>query len=480
VRRTHRYALEFEAAELDEGRLLRLLEAEFHIDGITVSRSRIEGAAIARPHKGVARQILDILGDARPWRQKAIAEKLGAPKSTIARVLGLLTKQGLVQRLQQGVYLIAGARPPRAAEMPAWPAQPESPTTAKALSMLSLPRTMPEIREELGVTRQRVEQLLAKLVAAGKVKRMDIQGGDARAIFLRADCDSSLFAERTTPISDTKRRVLGALTPEAIHSATDICSVAGIAPPAMFGALNDLSGMGLLLTYLVAGRRYASLTQQGLEHAAYEPSLPKAPAADVVAEFGSRRAPYLQALSVLGELKSLNMTDALPDGHLDSVRYGTGQTIRDMAMTGLIEVAERKGRGHAKYRLTRRGQFAAAVINRIQEPPSREELLARIERRSAKRIEKLRRVNSRRSGGRYGSPALDAIVDALREHGPMRRQHIIAAMKVKYANPRSMDLALRSLLARGVLGRRQVSGATFEWFAIEGGEITQLQDRRAG
>ncbi len=119
----------------------------------------------------------------------------------------------------------------------------------------------------------------------------------------------------------------------------------------------------------------------------------------------------------------------------------------------MIEAVAREPGRHPRYRLTDKGHYAAAVLNRLRPPPDRQELKARIKRRRRERAEEM--PNPTVGVGRRfqpGSPTQDAILKALRMHGPLRTPEVADRMELKYRNPRSVRIALGQLEKRGLVG----------------------------
>jgi DNA-binding PadR family transcriptional regulator len=163
---------------------------------------------------------------------------------------------------------------------------------------------------------------------------------------------------------------------------------------------------------------------------------------------------FLQVLFVLGELRTIDMTRALPEDALSDVAYGSGQVIQRLEHSRLIESVPREGGKQVSYRLTAKGKFATAILNRLRPPPSAGDLRAEMDRRRQRHTERMRQVGLKNSTTACaGSPTQEAALRALRTFGPLTQRQINEAMDIKFKHPRSLDLALHEMEKRGVVRR---------------------------
>ncbi|MGQ0444352.1 MAG: hypothetical protein ACT4O2_04285, partial [Beijerinckiaceae bacterium] len=178
----HRYKLEFATNTLDESRLRDVLEREFRLSSIVIIRDTSEKsfAATVAPQAGTPLEsaILELLSNRRPWRRKVLIQKTQplASLNAIHATLIRLERTGSIKKPRHGVYTSADAPVPKEDEIPPMNMKMERPSFATAMEMLSEPRSAVELREALGVTRQRVDQMLKGLIKEGTVRRFEVAG----------------------------------------------------------------------------------------------------------------------------------------------------------------------------------------------------------------------------------------------------------------------------------------------------------------
>jgi DNA-binding MarR family transcriptional regulator len=326
-------------------------------------------------------------------------------------------------------------------------AQFPRPTEDLVLAALVEPKTAIELRNLAGVTRQRIEQILRRLVEANKVLRNEIAGERGQHIYIRSDVDyrDSLLL-RSPSLMQGRARALSTLAMEVHHQITDVAHLLQTSRQMLVPWFAQLSAQGLVSMFKLTQHQYVALTPRGFSHPQYDIQATKAPAADIVSDIGERRVRFLQVISVIGPLRTIDITYALPEGYFDDVEYSSGQIVQRLIRANLIELVSRGSKKASAYQLTSKGTFTTAILNRVLPPPLRDELLDRISARRKKRAEKQRSLPDT-----FGSPAQEAAVRALQRVGLLTRTEIHELMEVKFSNPASLDLALRILEKRGVV-----------------------------
>ncbi|MGO4704244.1 hypothetical protein AB4072_00505 [Microvirga sp. 2MCAF38] len=444
----HHYKIEFEASALDEVALRDALENGFGLLSVMIAREPAVQNTIPKTgsRDGFEVQVLEMLADQKPRRLKSLLQnsKDAADKSRIHRAVSRLEARGLINKVRHGVYVIAGAPQPSENEMPDLTRWYERPTHAGLLELLSTPKAAPELREQLGVSRQRIEQILRKLIVQKLVIRREVLGERGQHVYLRADVeDRETLLTRSPLLSDARARLLSSLPPETICRGRDLSEVTRIAHSG--GLLDQLSAQGLIMTFKLGLHRYAGLTPRGLNHPQYDEAARKALAADLVHDFGPTRTKFLQALSVLGEVYTRDVTYALPPDIFQGVQYSSGQMIQRLERSGLIEKGKRKAGKHGTYKLTAKGRFTVAVLNKTNQVPTLVEIKENIERR--------REANKKHLRRNVGSPRQASIVEALKLQGPLSSMAIVEHMNLQFKNRRSVNLALQVLEKRNIVRR---------------------------
>jgi DNA-binding MarR family transcriptional regulator len=471
----HRYRIEFATKLIDESRLRDVLEREFALSRIGIVREELadlrQSSQLVLPRNELEAGILECLSDGKPWRRKTIFEKFLplVSGSKIHLALVAMARAGLISKPRHGVFTSRGAPVPDAADIPELNKAGGSPSHSKALAFLSEPRSAPALREELGVSRQRVDQVLKPLMKRGVVRRFEVAGERGAYVYVRADCfKKESLLTRAPELHDSRGRLLSALLPETLCHASTVGLLINCVVGPLLDYLEQLSAKGLTVTFKMGQRRYVGITPRGLQHPQYDRNAVKAPAADIVKDFGEVRVRFVQMLQVLGSARTIDLTFALPKGYFDDRARKSGQIIQQLEMSNLIEEAAGNEKGKQPfYRLSEKGDFVAGILSRVRQPEPADALSKIITDRRAAYIEGLRAVQT---GGREAplgaaSPTQAAIIRALREHGRLSTTEIISKMDISFKNPRSIHLSLRSLAQRGVVRLVGVQSATNLWEA---------------
>jgi predicted transcriptional regulator len=451
----HRYRIEFTAQTLDETRLRAVLEREFGISSVSILR---EAAAhephtvVFSPRSPIYQDILQLLANNKPWRRKALIQELdtsGEGKLQISRALTALEEKGVVRKLQHGVYALAGIDIDDA-EIEPLSTTHERRSETLALEYLKEPRTAPFLRDSLGITRQRVDQIVKKLMEVGKVKRVESMGENGGFLYVRSEAlNAASIMQRAPSLRGNRVRILSALAPETTAKLSDISEVGSVSPTNISRYIESLEAQGLVTSFELGKNTYITITPRGLQHPQYNSAFPKAHAADIPAEYGEERIRFIETVSVLGTAKTVDITDALYRD--DETPAKSGQVVQRLQNMGIFEANEDAGEsGHRSYRLTTYGQLIANVVAKARPRPTLESLQERIAYRRNERISRLRSRNAE-AGHPFGSPASASIVAALEKHGPLLTSQLHEKMDVRFQNPRSINLALRTLAERGAV-----------------------------
>jgi predicted transcriptional regulator len=482
----HRYSLEFSASALDETRLRDFLEREFQLSGIIIVRNSSTPAAVAetlnttvsvsQPKLSTFQStmspletaIVNLLADKRPWRRKRVFEEARYLASTqeIYAALRRLEASGALRKARHGVYLAADAPQPGEDEIPPMNMTTERPSYGKALELLREPKSAVQLQELLGVSRQRVDQILKVLMREGTLHRLDSSGERGSYIYVLSGSDVGLsLLTRNPKFHDSRAKLLSALSPDLVSRAADVALSAGL-PLAKIGEFVDqLTARGLLIEFRLGRQRYVAITPRGLNHPQYNKHLSKASPADIVADFGETRIRFIELLSVLRAARTIDLTHAMPKGYLDEDPQNSGQIINCLEIAGVVEKIEADKGKHPKYRLTDKGKFIASIIRQIRAAPTEQHIIEAIRLRRDEEIERSRSAAKERTL----SPTQASILSALRDFGCLGTKEILQKMSTKFSNQNSIHLTLKVLTKRGAVRRvRDTAHKTDLWELIEG------------
>lgn len=459
------YQLEIVAEALNEARLRDLLQQRFGISDIVIRRSPVAAIAGSPSHiqklKPGATALLRLLADGKPHRRKALIAKLKAEGMTIQPSLfGALEDRRLIRKVQHGVYAAADAPPVNDDDVPPPDWSVPRATEEKALELLRSPCTPYELRIQLGVTRQRVEQLLQRLESRGLVKRREVVGDRSRHVYALADVlSAAAIVNRQPVLTDGKAALLSILAPDQVHSLGGLAEALGRNIAGLSRQTRDLEALGLLSSIKLGNHTYIAITPRGLRHGQYQSVSEKAQAADLIDGFGPIRCGVLQTLQVAGRLRTRELTYSLPRNIFEGQSQSTGQIIQRLRQEGLIEPAEVKPGENIAYQLTPIGGVAARFIGATIPPPTPELIKERI---GARRREYADCMRQKHHGHALKpSEPQGAILAALSTEEPLTAAEITDRMKVRFKNDKSIHLALRLMHQRGWVERAEcrVGGA---------------------
>lgn len=192
-----RQVVEIVGPTIDMTRLKALLESAFGARSVKLRATvplELEQPP-RRPKLGkLGTRIMATLADGKPWRAKHLIAEVaeGRVPATVRHEIDLLVEEERIQRPRSGIYMLAGLPPPKAEDIR--PFRERSGTGSNAsrnttgkriLAMLDQPTSANRIVKELGITRQRVDQVMKALLSERQVKRIPEPGLKGRWLSTR-------------------------------------------------------------------------------------------------------------------------------------------------------------------------------------------------------------------------------------------------------------------------------------------------------
>ena len=110
----------------------------------------------------------------------------------------------------------------------------------KILALLKEPHTAGMLRDKSGVTKQRVSQILRKLVAGGRVQRLQIEGERGRYLYLLAEAPANALIVRQPALTRACSTVLSLLTPRTMCRVGDVAAAANLSRQQVTAAITRL------------------------------------------------------------------------------------------------------------------------------------------------------------------------------------------------------------------------------------------------
>jgi len=220
----------------------------------------------------------------------------------------------------------------------------------RLLALLDRPMRGGEIAERLGVTKQRVHQLVVKLYAQGRVRLGDREG--ILRIVSRSDDETSL-------LSRDEERVLSSIPVEYATTAGKIALAVRLSEKQVRQILKHFAASGFIETLEgLTGDTVYQITASGLEHPQHRRSARQAQAPRLPVESDRVRA-VLSAILDTGSLRIRNVGDMLKIPP-DSIR-ALMQYLKRKALV------QKTGKEFAApYALTDKGREALAEMTRRQ------------------------------------------------------------------------------------------------------------------
>ena len=402
-----RHILEVVAPPIDIARLEVLLANAFAASSVKI-RATVPLRDPIPPIFGrlskLGKRIMAVLGDGKPWRSKHVVERVaeGLKPATVRHELDVLWEEGRISKPRSGVWILAGMPEPSAGDIA--PLRTEfvgGSTGRKVLGRLSGPISASALVEELGVSRQRMDQILKALLKQGKVVRTPEPGTSGRWLWMRSDVNVRASVRRHTPVLPSGRaKVLNTLEPDAFHWVGDVAIAAGQSIMAANKQTQELEARGLVISLRLGQKRYVGITPRGLEHPARIQSATRAMVANLSEAFGEKRIAFLETLAVLGEARTIDVTAALAGVERPGAGLMSGQLIAGLMKSDFAEAISGEPGTHPIYRLTEAGRLAAALVARNRNPPEREKMEQRMASFRNQRTNSLRKsgLHSRLKG----------------------------------------------------------------------------------
>lgn len=457
--RFRNYTVTFVARNLDEGRLKQVLAHNFQAKEMSVASELLADERGEPPNwrprpTSVEGRILALLEDGRIWRCGAIAKTLDLRPQATSHACGSLVECGFVRKIAHGKYAVAGLPEMPTEEAPSEEKFGES--VLKVLDLVERPRSLAEIRDLCGFTRQRADQILKKLMAAGRVRRVNNPAEAGRWLYVRKEMRSdAALVDRPPRLPKAVAAVLSGVPPGETVTVHGLVDLLKANPISMAKRLDRLTATGLLDLVELGIRRIKvlRLTARGAAHPQYLPGVPKAEPYVHDKAVDSRLTEILLVIATLGEARSLEitlLTGIGRTGRRQTGFRGVGNFVQQLEAVGLVEPVrvhcEGKKKPHPMYRLTISGQQAVAVLRGQVEFPD-PEALARRRDEVVREYWQQHRERGRAQHGPQGRTVL--LSELLREHGPLPTDAINEMLSDPYPNPRSIHLALRTLVDRG-------------------------------
>jgi len=413
-------------------------------------------------------QIMTLLADGKPWRGKHIIERVanGLKPWAVRAELDVLRDAGRINRPRFGVWIMAGMPDPPVSAIPPLRTEfTDSRLDRMVLARLSQPVSGPTLVGELGTSRQRVDQMLKKLLARGKVKRVPEPGTIRRWLWMRSEIEAAGFLLNHIPKQrEGGESILNCLEPNAFHWVRYVAVAAGLSLATTRRQTHQLKTQGLVATMLFGNKVHVSITPRGLDHPARSGLGPKAARSDLSKSFGERRRGILETLAVLGEARTMEITAALAGMDRPASGLMSGQLIARLVARGFVEACPGDPRVRLSYRLTEAGRSATALIARFRTSPGRARVDERIAAYWAQRTIR-REIGLRlrsRSKDLVASPCQQAVLDALAD-GPRSTRALQDALGDRIRNKRSVHLMLRTLEKRGAVKQKGKEGMMKVW-----------------
>ena len=344
--------------------------------------------------------------------------------------------------------------------LPAGPTSPEPPrrrakrigrTEQEVLLRLGAPVVSPTLCPELGVSPQRVDQVLKSLLKQGKVARFPKPGAARRWLWVRSDVDADQFLRNHVPaLPPIQAAMLNVLAPDTYHAIADIAAAIGSERSHVASRVPHLEARGLVRRMRLGRQRNVSITQTGLDHPSRTASAARAPAADLSKAFPEPRVAFLETLGVLSTARTIDITAALAGDERPATGLMSAQYMAYFLKSGLAEPVPGQHNFCPAYRLTEAGVLVTTLMARSRVPPGRELLERRVASYRQQQADRLRRASRQPPRTAVGSPAQQAVLDALGA-GPLSSLALRRVVAPYARHPRSIQCMLKSLAQRGAV-----------------------------
>ena len=150
------------------------------------------------------------------------------------------------------------------------------PSHSRVLALLTEPKSVPALREELGISRQGVDQLLKAMLKAGLIRRFEVERERGSFLYAHKQQHRKGLPRNIIPeLHASRARLLSLLSPETLSRPRDFKSTLNVA--ATTRALNRLVALELIVMFKLGRERFVGITPKGLQHPQYEIRLSKGP-----------------------------------------------------------------------------------------------------------------------------------------------------------------------------------------------------------
>lgn len=484
----YRYSITFSSESLDEGALRDILEDKFRVFDCSVARSKLGSTTI--PHNELknvdalaltpkqsfltkqAKKILSFFEGGELVTPKMIKEAMPEfDSAAVQKLLARLSQDGSVRRVDHGLYLRSDFPSPTAEELKKLrrrkSVRKKNKRQESLVDFLSTPKTAPTIRSYLKVTRQRVDQILKSLLDRGDIFRAKVKG-HSYIYCSRKDILDAEVERIKSDLSHHSKRLLSAFKGEGPFVISDVAALIGISSTAAFEAASELSDFGLVEVLKLGRSNIAIPTNRGMANENYGISELTAQSADLFELFGPYRGDIIEVLYYLKQATSREISLALrgvnPGKDQD---LQTGQRMQIVKGDGLVETLRDSSERHPSYRLSDFGKRVWSLISKFREPLSEQEVLQHV--RTG--MEDLHVRTGKRAAWRPSERAL-SMMRAIELMGPLPLRQITELMDLPFENPRSADLAMKSLAERGLVARDGDGhvGSPYKWHLTRDGQ----------
>ena len=391
-----RYTISFKADGVDDRAFLNALKG---LGAAEISIARYDEKQVSRRPGKIHDAILSILKDDKPHRRRDIIEAAcsrGLSYTGVNNALARMVAAGEIVCFRHGLYgslrtslASAAVVPPRINRL-----KEKSSFTRVVELIQGRPQTAFILREQVPVSRQRMEQILRKAESQKLIKRISTEFGERGKYAYVAVAAANEIKGPASTLIDRRRQLLSSLAPGKLYYGKELASFFGVpATSQITDALAELTRLGLVSTLSVGIKTFCSLTPSGASHGDYDMDAPKAPPVDLVGEIGVFKSKYLQAMKVLGgSARTVDLTYAVGETVANGARRNSGQMMQMLQEIHLVQRPQNRAIRQSAYSLTESGHQVAALLDRYIEPPERATLEARIATRTKLKADTLRGV----------------------------------------------------------------------------------------
>jgi DNA-binding MarR family transcriptional regulator/DNA-binding CsgD family transcriptional regulator len=235
-----------------------------------------------------------------------------------------------------------------------------SPTTAKIMALLSDLISAAELMRQTGTSRQRVYQILARLMRDGKARRVRERGLAPNYLWLRTDIDlEARLSDYRRVLTCDAVRVLSSLGADSVHAISAVAQHVGIRYDRAAAHVERLSESGLVSKLRFGRPKFVSITPLGLEHPDWDAAARKAPEGDIGKNLGRTRTGFIAALVAWEEGRAIDLKRAAQASGLAPHKLSSGYIMKLLQQQNLVEQLDYARGTRPRYRLTETGKRVA-------------------------------------------------------------------------------------------------------------------------